>query len=120
MVPARAMTSDPDTAELLASGDTQAWFAPGRAMVAYAVARGELYNVAVSVPRISAAFTDIWTAAGDVVEFRSLLGDFCPLAQELVGLVDCCARWTLQAYPSCEVVQVEKLFWGSYAMIFVT
>jgi salicylate hydroxylase len=93
------MGLDPDTAELHASGNTQIWCAPGRGVVAYPVARGALFNIAVSVPKGSGGFAGKWTDAGDVAEFRSLFSDFNPLVQKIASRVERCAQWTLAEIP---------------------
>ena len=100
VIPASVMASDPETAALLASGTGNAWFGPGRAMITYPVARGKLFNVAVSAPRRNGALADKWTEVGDVAEFRALMNDFCPMVQKILSHVETCATWTLAEIPS--------------------
>ncbi len=76
------------------------WFGPGRAMITYPVAEGNLFNVAVNAPRQVGALADKWTEAGDVAEFRTLMNDFCPIVQKVLSHVETCATWTLAEVPS--------------------
>lgn len=99
MIPRDRMLKTPKTAQLMSCQSTQAWLGPGRAIIAYPVSKGELFNLAISIPKPSEAPIGNWNEAGDIDEFRSTFADFCPLVQSLVGLVDKCAKWTIAELP---------------------
>ena len=95
MIPREAMMRDPETARLMLDQNTQAWLGPGRAIIAYPISTGKLFNLAISVPRGSDAPIANWNQPGDVNEFRSTFADFSPVVQKLVNLVESCAKWTI-------------------------
>ena len=99
MIPSEAMMRDSETAQLMASSDTQAWFGPGRFVVGYPISNGKLFNLAMVAPRVDDTPVTNWNQPGDVSELRSLFQDFCPLVQKLTMLVEKCAKWTIAEIP---------------------
>ena len=95
IIPREAMMRDAETARLMLDQNTQAWLGPGRAIIAYPISSGKLFNLAISVPRGSDAPIANWNQPGDVDSFRSTFADFSPVVQKLVNLVDSCAKWTI-------------------------
>lgn len=93
------MMADPETAELMYSKNTQAWLGPGRAIIAYPISNGKLFNIAISVPRPSDAPIGRWNEPGDLRELHGLFPDFCGLAQKMIGLARECAKWTIAEVP---------------------
>ncbi len=95
MIPREKMMKDSETAQLMLDQNTHPWLGPGRAIVAYPIASGKLFNLAISVPRASDAPVANWNQPGDVEEFRSTFTDFSPLMRKVIDLVEDCAKWTI-------------------------
>lgn len=68
-------------------------------MITYPVAQGKLFNVAVSAPQSVTPVNGKWTEEGNVAEFKTLMSDFSPLVQRIIGHIDRCAAWTLAEVP---------------------
>lgn len=101
MIDRQDMMSDSETAKLIATEDIQSWLGPDRAIVAYPISRGTLFNVAVVVSASGQRDAPVgkWNEPADLLEFQSMFSDFCPLAQKLVHLVKKCAKWTIAEVP---------------------
>ena len=99
MVPRERMLSNPITAHLMTSGQSEIWAGPGQLVLGYPVASGTLYNLAVPVPRPSDAPLASWNAPGDVAEMRALFQGFTSVVTTLFSFVDSCAKWTLGDLP---------------------
>lgn len=99
VIPAATMATDPDTAELMSSGNSHIWFGSERAVVTYTVARGALFNLAVNIPRQKGQVVNKWVEKGDVEDFRSLLGKSCPMVQKIARHIQSYSIFTLAEIP---------------------
>ena len=98
------MMSHPETAQLVTSRDAQLFMGPHRAILAYPIARGELYNIAITALNTttedSAARIGKWNNPVNASELKALFHDFCPQVQILLDLVENCIKWTIAEVPS--------------------
>ncbi|KIW45522.1 uncharacterized protein PV06_03907 [Exophiala oligosperma] len=99
MIPAEAMLRDEDTAKLMASTETHAWFGPGRFIVGYAISNNRFFNLAMVSPRDDDTPVTSWNQPGDIEELRAEFSTFNPLVRKLTGFVEKCAKWTIAEIP---------------------
>jgi salicylate hydroxylase len=99
MIPIEAMMRDEETAKLMTSTDTQAWFGPGRFVVGYPISNNELFNLAMVAPRKDDTPVTSWNQPCDAAELRAHFSDFNPLVRKLTGLVGEFAKWTIAEIP---------------------
>ncbi|KEF52263.1 uncharacterized protein A1O9_11503 [Exophiala aquamarina CBS 119918] len=99
MIPAEAMMRDEETAKLMASTDTQAWFGPSRFLVGYPISNNTRFNLAMVAPLEDDTPVTAWNHPGDTNELRAQFSDFSPLVQKLTGLVEQCAKWMIAEIP---------------------
>ena len=78
---------------------SEAWLGPGQHVLGYPVASGQLYNLAVLVPRPSDGLLVSWNMPGDVEEMRKLFAGFCETVRTLFGLAERCAKWATGELP---------------------
>ncbi|KAK4893326.1 hypothetical protein LTR27_008220 [Elasticomyces elasticus] len=102
VVPKAKMLQDPETARLMAGDLSMVWVGPGAAVLGYALAGGELYNILLSIPRSSDTEVGRWNQPADLAEVQSHLTDFCTPVKKVWGLVDSCAKWELGDVPKLE------------------
>lgn len=109
MISRADMMSNSETAEMITSSNTQAFFGPGNAIICYPISAGQLFNLAIishpdsnkeearDPPPIGR-----WNEPADLQEFCNLFKDFCPIVRQLTGLVKDCTRWTIAEVPELE------------------
>jgi salicylate hydroxylase len=88
MVPRTAVMSNPLTASLITSRHSEGWLGPAQPVLGYFVAGGQLYNVAVLVPRPSDAPLVSWNTPGDVEEMGKLFVRFRDAVRTPFSLVE--------------------------------
>lgn len=106
IIPRADMLASQETAEMITSSNTQAFFGPGRAIICYPISAGQLYNLAIishPTPSEDEAKNPPpvgrWNEPVNLEVFRSLFQGFCPSVQRLLGLVKDCTRWTIAEVP---------------------
>lgn len=106
MIPRATMMRKPDTAELMTSDSAQLFMGPGRALLAYPVHRGELYNIAITA--VSSTPDEVspncgrvgkWNDPVSPSDLRKQMHDFCPLVLSLLRLIETCSKWTIAEVP---------------------
>lgn len=111
MVPRAAMLTRPATADLISSDSAQLFMGPGRALLAYPVQNGLLFNIAITATGKQLEAADArrvgkWDIPVSKEALMELFHGFCPLVQTLIDLVETCAKWTI-----AEVQPLER--WSS-------
>jgi salicylate hydroxylase len=103
MIPRATMMSRCDTTQLMCSDNAQLFMGPSRALLAYPVARGELYNIAITalntMTRKDDARVGKWNDPVNINELKTLFHDFCPQVQVLLDFVEVCTKWTIAEVP---------------------
>lgn len=104
MIPRATMMKHAETAQLMSSHNAQLFMGPQRALLAYPIARGELYNIAITVlNNMTDTETDRvgkWNDPVPSSELKTIFHDFCPQVQVLLDLVEHCTKWTIAEVPS--------------------
>ena len=105
MIKAETMRSDPETADLLAQENAQAFMGPGAAIISYPISQGKLFKLAIlsNSPRAASGKIEgrigLWNEPTDLESFRAMFKDFCPVARRLIGFTDEVAGWTIAEVP---------------------
>lgn len=96
--------SRPETAELISTDNAQLFMGPKRALLAYPIAGGELYNIAITALDTNNGSDNDrvgrWNDPVDPSELKRLFHDFCPQVQSLLSLVETCTKWTIAEVPT--------------------
>lgn len=104
MIPRTTMMARLDTAQLMSSNNSQLFMGPHRALLGYPIARGELYNIAITIlnttTEIDTARVGKWDEPVASSELKTMFHDFCPQVQVLLDLVEHCTKWTIAEVPS--------------------
>lgn len=110
--------SNCDTAQLMSTDSGQLFMGPSRALLAYPIARGELYNIAITALNTVTGKDDTrvgkWNDPVNTSELKALFHDFCPLVQILLNLVEVCTKWTI-----AEVPQLSSWFSASGRVVLL-
>lgn len=100
------MMGSPETAQLISTDNAQLFMGPKRAVLAYPIARGELYNIAITALDTGngpdPGRVGRWNDTVEIGELRNLFHDFCPQVQSLLSLVETCTKWTIAEVPPLE------------------
>ncbi|KAK5060006.1 hypothetical protein LTR84_009890 [Exophiala bonariae] len=106
MLPRAVMMSRPETDKLISTDSAQLFMGPKRALLAYPIAQGKLYNIAITAldtnPSSDTDRIGRWNDPVDINELKRLFHDFCPQVQSLLGLVETCTKWTIAEVPPLE------------------
>ncbi|MCJ1474684.1 hypothetical protein MMC13_003344 [Lambiella insularis] len=100
MIPRKVMLSSPLTAPLIEEPSTTLWLGPNLSLVAYPVAKSELYNLVFGVPRPESMPDHALSAPGDLAELRILFSGFDDVVQKILQLMDRTSIWTQSYLPS--------------------
>lgn len=100
VIPRSKMVEHEATSEMMRVNAAQFWMGPGRALLAYPIAKGQLYNIAITAVGGGNGPPGRWNTPVDTKELRAMFRDFCPTVQSLLDLVDTCAKWTIAEVPA--------------------
>lgn len=73
----------------------EAYYGPGRSVVSYYVAAGELYNFVGIVPAGEEWVTEDWTAEGDAADLRRDFSDFHAPVQAVAAEIERPLKWAI-------------------------
>ena len=93
------MMSTPLTARLMESNHMFMWLGENKCALAYPVAAGKLYNVAIAVEDPDMKLPLGVNTPVDPAEVRELFKDFCPEVTALMGLLDEVMLWPMGEMP---------------------
>lgn len=100
LVPREKMMSDPKTAPLMNELVCLVYAGQKKAVIAYPVAKGQVFNVALPVARPGdALLAAAYNAPGDVNEMRELYQDFDEPVRHVLQHTSSCVKWGLADLP---------------------
>lgn len=97
VIPAQRMRERPTTQALIENEEAQLFFGPKVALLSYPIAAGQSYNIAITAIDHGPSYHKLgrWDLPVTKAELRSVLQSFCEPVQDLVGLIENCAKWSI-------------------------
>ncbi|KAJ9607730.1 hypothetical protein H2200_007808 [Cladophialophora chaetospira] len=99
LIPREKMLENPSTTALIDNQSQQAWAGQDKHIIAYPIAKGELYNLVMMVPDRGDAPLGRYNEPGDVDEMREIFKDYSDTAKAVLNAIDHCAQWIIAELP---------------------